>query len=108
MISLMLVISICAIFIIIGSEAARVNEINGEPDKNGREVKSDFVKAIAKRTLVSGKYSYTSYFITFEFEDKNRVEFLVSGEKYALIIEGDEGELSFQGEKFLKFDRKID
>lgn len=49
--------------------------------------------------------SSTSYYITFEVESGDRMEFRVSGQEYGLLIEGDKGELEFQGSRYLGFKR---
>ena len=51
--------------------------------------------------------SHTSYFVTFEFESGDRSEFYVSGNEYGLISEDDIGILTFQGTRFLGYERKI-
>ncbi|WP_054957855.1 DUF2500 domain-containing protein [Paenibacillus dakarensis] len=47
----------------------------------------------------------TSYYLTFEVESGDRMEFAVSGEEYGVSAEGDEGRLSFQGTRYYKFER---
>ena len=49
--------------------------------------------------------SHTSYYVTFEFESKDRTEFCVNGKEYGMIAEGDYGKLKFQGSRFLEFNR---
>lgn len=49
--------------------------------------------------------SHTSYYVTFEFESKDRTEFCVNGKEYGMIAEGDYGKLRFQGTRFLEFNR---
>lgn len=49
----------------------------------------------------------TTYYITFEFESKDRMEFMVSGREYGSIIENDCGKLKFQGTRFLEFNRDL-
>lgn len=51
-------------------------------------------------------HSSTSYYVTFEFETKDRKEFRVSGEEYGMLIEGDHGALSFQGNEYQGFKRQ--
>ena len=46
----------------------------------------------------------TSYYVTFEVESGDRMEFAVRGQDYGMLVEGDEGRLSFQGTRFLVFD----
>lgn len=52
-----------------------------------------------------GSSSHTSYYVTFEFESKDRTEFCVNGKEYGMIAEGDYGKLKFQGTRFLEFNR---
>ncbi len=48
------------------------------------------------------------YYITFEFNDKDRVEFRVDSKVYGVLIENDKGILTYQGTRFLDFRRTID
>ena len=48
---------------------------------------------------------YTDYYITFQVESGDRVEFSVDGREFGLLAEGDSGRLSFQGTRYLGFDR---
>jgi Protein of unknown function (DUF2500). len=81
-----------------------------------------YAKIVSKRTSVShhhhsnagdptGIHGYhttssTSYFMTFEFDTGDRIELKVSGQEYGMLAEGDEGNLSFQGTRYLGFERK--
>lgn len=47
----------------------------------------------------------TSYYLTFEVESGDRMEFLVSGDEFGICAEGDEGRLSFQGTRYFRFER---
>lgn len=47
----------------------------------------------------------TSYYVTFQVASGDRVEFHVSGNEYGMLIEGDYGKLSFQGSRYLGFER---
>lgn len=49
--------------------------------------------------------THTKYFVTFEFESGDRSEFHVSGKEYGLLSEDDNGVLSFQGTRYLGFER---
>ena len=72
-------------------------------------------KVVAKRSHTSHSHnthdnmphssSSTSYYVTFEFESKDRTEFRVNGKEYGMIAEGDYGKLKFQGTRFLEFNR---
>ncbi len=50
--------------------------------------------------------SSTKYYITFQVESGDRMEFFVNGFEYGRLAEGDAGELSFQGTRYLSFERR--
>ena len=59
---------------------------------------------------ISGAHGYThssntTYYAAFEVESGDRMEFRISGPQYGKLREGDTGTLSFQGTRFLSFDR---
>ena len=69
---------------------------------------------VAKRTNVShhrgaGEHHHhhtsTTYYVTFQVESGDRMEFHVPGHEYGMLIEGDSGNLSFQGTRYLGFER---
>ncbi len=86
-------------------EIDRLNEIvDGTPRENGEIVQSEMVRVVSNRLQVICN-SYSFHYITFEFEkDKKRTEFMISGETYGLIAEGDIGQLSYQGDKYIEFE----
>lgn len=51
--------------------------------------------------------SSTTYYVTFEFENSERLELCVKGKDYGEMVERDFGILSFQGTRFISFKRKI-
>ncbi len=60
---------------------------------------------------VTGAHGYhtssaTSYFVTFQVESGDRMEFHVTGNEYGMLVEGDSGKLSFQGTRYLGFERR--
>ena len=73
-------------------------------------------KVVSKRTSVSHGHhhganghmhttSSTWYYVTFEVESGDRMELGVSGSEYGMLAEGDSGKLSFQGTRYLSFER---
>ena len=48
-----------------------------------------------------------SYYITFEVQSGDRMQLLVPGNEFGLLVEGDIGILTFQGTRYLGFTRKI-
>ena len=72
---------------------------------------------VSRRTAVSHHHHHqgngmyhthtaTSYYATFQVESGDRIEFLVSGTEYGMLAEGDSGELTFQGTRYLNFRRE--
>ena len=51
-------------------------------------------------------HTSTSYYVTFEVESGDRMEFHVPGTEYGLLVERDRGKLSFQGTRYLGFERE--
>ena len=48
----------------------------------------------------------TSYYVTFQVDSGDCMEFQVEGTEYGLLIQGTRGALSFQGTRFLGFTRE--
>ena len=48
----------------------------------------------------------TSYYATFEVESGDCMEFAVGDEEYGLLSQGDTGSLTFQGTRYLGFERQ--
>ena len=72
---------------------------------------------VAKRTNVTHHHhngagghhhhhTSTTYYVTFQVDSCDRMELQVNGTEYGMLIEGDRGELSFQGTRYLGFERK--
>lgn len=49
----------------------------------------------------------TTYFVTFEVKSGDRMELQVQGHEYGMLVEGDFGELTFQGIRYLSFARRV-
>lgn len=71
---------------------------------------------VAKRTNVSrhrhngaGNHHHyhtsTTYYVTFQVDSGDRMELSMAGTEYGLLIEGDRGMLTFQGTRYLGFER---
>ncbi len=74
-------------------------------------------KVVSKRTSVSRGHhhgvnghmhttSSTWYYATFEVENGDRMELALSGSEYGMLAEGDTGKLTFQGTRYLSFERE--
>ncbi|WP_295766460.1 DUF2500 domain-containing protein [uncultured Oscillibacter sp.] len=74
-------------------------------------------QVVTKRTDVSHHHHHgagtgmghvhtsTWYYVTFQVESGDRMEFSVSGPEHGLLAEGDRGDLTFQGTRYLGFER---
>ena len=49
----------------------------------------------------------TTYYVTFQVESGDRMELNLSGQEYGLLAEGDRGKLTFQGTRYLGFEREL-
>lgn len=77
---------------------------------NASPILSVPAKVISKRTRTSGGAGDSSvstyYYLTFEYDTGERVEFHVSGKEYGLLVEGDTGTLTYQGTRYKGFNRR--
>ena len=48
----------------------------------------------------------TTYYVTFEVESGDRMELHVSGQEFGMLVEGDFGKLTFQGTRYISFERR--
>lgn len=58
---------------------------------------------IAKRTAPVGGTTFC--YVTFQMESGDRMEFFVLPQEYGLLVEGDKGKLTYQGTRYLGFER---
>ena len=82
----------------------------GEWNKNNQSPKLTVpVTVVAKRSDVhrgiETMHTFTSYYVTFQVESGDRMEFEVSDMEYGILAEGDRGMLTFQGTRYLSFQR---
>ena len=67
--------------------------------------RTEFLRSSGRTDMALGT-GRTNYYVTFEVESGDRMEFQVEGTQYGLMVEGDRGRLSFQGKRFLSFTRQ--
>ena len=51
--------------------------------------------------------SSTTYYVTFEFENRDRLELKVPRNKFGYLVEGDFGDLTYQGTRYHDFVRVV-
>lgn len=85
---------------------------------NSQPVLTVWAKVVSRRTNVSHNTNFdqnniahdnssTSYYATFEVESGDRIELHVGGREYGMLAEGDTGKLTFQGTRYLGFNRDV-
>lgn len=107
-------------FLVIGVFIVAAVKGIGEWNKNNHSPRLTVPAVIvAKRTNVSRHHHHhhgaghvghtstsTTYFVTFQFASGDRMELHVSGREYGMLVEGDRGDLTFQGTRYLGFMRR--
>ena len=98
---------------IIGTMIARAVRGIGQWNKNNNSPRLIVPAVIvAKRTNVHRHHhnnhprTTTTYYVTFEVESGDRMELRMDGDEYGLLVEGDTGLLTFQGTRYLGFERR--
>ena len=105
---LIFTIVICGFIYVIVSGLRQWNKNNHSP-----RLTVD-AEVVAKRTDVthhrgtdhSMGHTSTWHYVTFQVESGDRMEFSVSGPEYGMLAEGDRGYLTFQGTRYLSFERE--
>lgn len=72
---------------------------------------------VSKRTNVShhhhshnsdlSNHTSTTYYVTFQVNSGDRMELHVRGQEFGMLAEGDKGTLTFQGTKYIDFQRTM-
>ena len=66
-------------------------------------------KVMSKRTAITHHHdsmSSTRYYVTFQVDSGDRMELPMTGSESGMLAEGDVGKLTFQGTRYLSFERK--
>lgn len=101
------------LIVIIGFIVTAVGGLSTWNTNNNSPLLTVPAKVVTKRSHTSHSHtsnahhhsSSTSYYVTFEFESGDRLEFHVSSSEYGYLVEGDTGKLSFQGTRYKSFER---
>ena len=66
-------------------------------------------EVVTKRSSFHGggehSHASTSHYVTFQVDSGDRMELPVTGPEYGMLVEGDRGRLTFQGTRYLGFQR---
>lgn len=109
--SIMQVIMLLVFVLVLGSIIVTLIRGVGEWNKNNQSPKLTVpATVVAKRSDVhrgiETMHTFTSYYVTFQVESGDRMEFEISDMEYGMLAEGDSGELTFQGTRYLNFRRE--
>ena len=105
-------------FLIIGVFLATMIRGIGQWHKNNQSTRLTVeATVVTKRTNVSRHHHHngaghmghtstsTTYFVTFQVVSGDRMELRMDGYQYGMLAEGDRGRLTFQGTRYLGFER---
>ena len=105
-------------FLIIGVFLATMIRGIGQWHKNNQSPRLTVeATVVTKRTNVSRHHHHngaghmghtstsTTYFVTFQVASGDRMELRMDGYQYGMLAEGDRGRLTFQGTRYLGFER---
>ena len=109
--SLLTVLCFVSVFGILISRIVKGAKQSREDDRS--PVLTVEAEVVAKRMEVyrrhSSHHSYhsagTRYYVTFQVESGDRMEFQVQDTEYGLLVAGDKGKLTFQGSRYQGFNR---
>lgn len=107
-------------FLVIGVFVVTAVKGIGEWNKNNHSPRLTVpATVVSKRTNVTRHHHHhhgtghvghtstsTTYYATFQFASGDRMELHVSGQEYGMLVEGDFGDLTFQGTRYLGFVRR--
>ena len=95
--------------IVIGVIVTRLIRAMNNWNKNNQQPRiTSPAKVVTKRTDIRGggeTRAYNDYYVTFELSSGERKEFEVKGEEFGQLVEGDVGEVEFQGTRYVGFSR---
>lgn len=107
-----------AFFLIFGIIIVTIMKSIGEWNKNNHSPRLTVdATVVAKRGHVSHHHhnhgtssmhhssTSTTYYVTFQVESGDRMELHVAGSEFGILVEGDVGKLTFQGTRYLGFER---
>ena len=112
--AIVLVIVVIGFIVVIGSFIVMAVRGTAQWHRNNQSPRLTVEAAVvAKRQSFSSHRSggemhtttSTRYFATFQVESGDRMELQMSGQDYGMLVEGDRGRLTFQGTRYLDFQR---
>ena len=109
------IMSVLVVLIVVGTSVfgivSRIRRLGRNSNSPRLTVEAQVVAKHTSVTHQSGaddsmNYTSTSYYVTFQVESGDQLEFQVTGQEYGMLMEGDFGRLTFQGTWYLGFERQ--
>lgn len=112
-----IIVAVVAVFavVLIAILFSAVKGVSQWSHNNSQPILTVPAKLVGKRSQVGMSHHHhdshvhhrasTTYFATFEFESGERREFQLSGSESGLLVEGDAGQLTYQGTRYQGFVR---
>ena len=101
MVSLMFFVVFIGVVIIIGMVVVKMLRESGR--NHMAPILSVQATVIGKRAEM--RNNYTWYYVTFQVESGDRLEYNVMNTEFGMLAEGDSGKLTFQGGRYMGFER---
>ncbi len=110
-------IGVVAIIVVGGILYSIIKGVSEWSYNNGQPVLTSPARVVAKRTDVSSRrhmgtsnhfhsHTDTTYYVTFELASGERREIRLNGSEYGQLVEGDEGDFTYQGTRYHGFVRR--
>ena len=96
-----MLIFVVGIFIFVIAKAVSTNKKNNASQR--RNVNATVVRK--RGDTRESDHTSTTYYVTFQVENGDRLELSVPSTEYGMLVEGDSGNLTFQGTRYLSFIR---
>ncbi len=103
---LMSIVIFCVFFIVLAKNISEWNKNNHSPKLTVPATVVSKRSHTSHHDTTNGHSSSTTYYVTFQVESGDRMELHLNGHEYGMLCEGDRGMLSFQGTRYLNFERQ--
>ena len=107
--ALIFAVVICGFIYVIVSGLRQWNKNNHSPQLTVEaQVVAKRINVTHHHDMDNAAMSHTStfHYVTFQVESGDRMEFHLGGREYGMLAEGDRGRLTFQGTRYLGFERQ--
>lgn len=105
------VIVMAIIIVVIVRSLMRWNKNNNSPRLTVEATivakRPEMIRYSGGNSSMDNHHTYrTVYYVTFQVESGDRLELEVDGQEYGILVEGDVGSVTFQGTRYLGFQRR--